>query len=115
MAQLSNIVMNSKDAPALARWWAPLLGAEIGGTSGQFTFLVGASLNFLFQQVEDPTAGRSRIHFDFEPSPGITREQEVGRFVQAGASVLENHGDDSFRWTVLSDPDGNLFCVSDPH
>jgi hypothetical protein len=33
--------------------------------------------------------------------------------VTLGAAVVAEHGDDHFRWTVLADPDGNQFCISD--
>ena len=32
-----------------------------------------------------------------------------------GATVVRNHDHEGFCWTVLRDPAGNEFCVSDPH
>lgn len=115
MARLSNIVINSSSAPELAAWWAPLLDGKIVGASENFVFVHTEVLNFLFQQVSDPTPGTRRIHFDFEADGKLGRRAEVARFVEAGASEVTTHESDGFFWTVLEDPEGNQFCVSDPH
>ncbi|MEB4615841.1 hypothetical protein OOT08_14440 [Leucobacter sp. M11] len=39
----------------------------------------------------------------------------VAEFVAAGATALESHGTPGAAWTVLADPDGNRFCIGDPH
>lgn len=115
MARLSNIVINSADAYTLAQWWAPLLGGTVAGVSEPFVFVNTDSLNFLFQNVPDPTPGTRRIHFDFQASPELGREAEVARFVDAGATIVETRVSGTFSWTVMQDPEGNEFCVSDPH
>lgn len=91
------------------------MNAKVVGSSDSFVFVNGPTLNFLFQKVPQPTDGEPRIHFDFESDPEIGRQEEVARFVKAGAREVITHTSDGFSWTVLEDPEGNPFCVSDPH
>lgn len=115
VARLSSIVINSTTPHELAQWWAPHVGGTIAGASSSFVFVDGPTVNFLFQQVPDPTPGTRRIHFDFEADPAVGRVKEVARFVESGATEAVTHTSDGFSWTVLEDPEGNQFCVSDPH
>jgi predicted enzyme related to lactoylglutathione lyase len=52
--------------------------------------------------------GRNRLHFDVAPAAGRGGPEEVDRLLGLGAARLE--GGDADR-VVLSDPDGNEFCV----
>ena len=57
---------------------------------------------------EKRTGKRGRLHLDLYTN---SRQQEVERLVQLGATPYpwrHKLGDD---FTVLEDPDGNLFCV----
>jgi hypothetical protein len=62
-------------------------------------------------KIDEPTPGKNRIHLDI--SAGPDRVAEVERAVTLGAAVVAEHGDDHLHWTVLADPDGNQFCISD--
>ena len=55
-----------------------------------------------------PKAGRNRLHFDLAPSPGSDQQAEVDRLVSLGATRTESGPDGS---VVMTDPDGNEFCV----
>jgi predicted enzyme related to lactoylglutathione lyase len=100
------------DNPAeLAAWWA----AQFGGTThdvlaGEFTavtFPEGPRLGF--QKVPDPTPGKNRVHLDLSAADV---DAEVSRLTAAGATeVGRHHFGDTFRWVVLADPEGNVFCV----
>ena len=43
------------------------------------------------------------------------REAEVERLLAEGALEVARHEDVGFSWVVLSDPEGNQFCVSQAH
>jgi predicted enzyme related to lactoylglutathione lyase len=100
------------DNPAeLAAWWA----AQFGGTThdvlaGEFTavtFPEGPRLGF--QKVPDPTPGKNRLHLDLSAADV---DAEVSRLTAAGATEVGRHQfGDTFRWVVLADPEGNVFCV----
>lgn len=62
-----------------------------------------------FQQVEDPTPGKNRLHLDLG-APDL--DAEVERLTGAGASVVAQREMGDFRWVTMADPDGNEFCVA---
>ncbi len=60
-----------------------------------------------------PKTGKNRLHFDIAPSAGGDQDAEVERLVALGASRIDiGQGDVS--WVVMTDPDGNEFCVLTP-
>lgn len=63
-------------------------------------------------EVDEVTPGKNRLHLDLT-APDL--DAEVDRLLAAGASLVARRGDESFRWVTLADPQGNEFCVSDPH
>ena len=73
-----------------------------------------------FQRVPERKRAKNRLHFDLEVGDGAdVSETEwraqvdpfVERLVQAGGSVLHLHHDVFDRYVVMSDPEGNEFCV----
>jgi len=113
--RIANVTFDSTDPLPLARWWAGALGGEIAAENDGWFVIVsvpGESHGLAFQKVDDPTVGKNRIHLDFEASD---RAATVDSLVAAGATVQGEHDMDGFVWTVLADPDGNLFCVSGAH
>ena len=58
------------------------------------------------QQVPEPKVTKNRVHVDLETGD---RPAEVQRLTKLGASVLDSYDG----WTVMLDPEGNEFCVSD--
>jgi catechol 2,3-dioxygenase-like lactoylglutathione lyase family enzyme len=113
---LGNITFDCDDPPALAGFWAEVLGREVGPESSEFfAFLPGAQPDdpkFLFLKVPEPRTAKSRIHIDLHGGDG--REAEVERLVGLGATVIGDHDEWGTRWTVLHDPEGHEFCVGEP-
>ena len=55
-------------------------------------------------------AVKNRIHLDLVPDS--TRDQEVERLLGIGATLVDDRRrPDGSGWVVLSDPEGNEFCV----
>lgn len=99
------------DPQRLAQWWADAVSGDVTVLAPDEFVLVsrrhGPALGF--QRVEHPTPGKNRLHLDFSADDV---DLEVGRLVDLGASVIGRHSvDDGFRWVVLADPEGNVFCV----
>lgn len=105
------VTVDCEEPQELADFWRQALQAEVGTDSPDFVILRGRPA-VAFQRVEQPTPGKNRLHLDLS---GGERTQEVARLVELGASVVRTHEHDGFSWTVLRDPAGNEFCVSDPH
>ncbi|WP_327374754.1 hypothetical protein OG393_12680 [Streptomyces sp. NBC_01216] len=71
---------------------------------------VGLGRRILFQRVPERKSAKNRLHLDLHPAPN-TREEEVGRLEGLGASVLRRVSEPGGSWVVMSDPEGNEFCV----
>ncbi|OBG76938.1 glyoxalase [Mycobacterium sp. E3298] len=108
---LEMITFDCSDPARLGGWWAE----QFGGTTqellaGEFTVVSlpeGPRLGF--QKVPDPTPGKNRVHLDFGPADV---DAEASRLTAAGATEVGRHEfGDNFRWVVLADPEGNVFCV----
>jgi hypothetical protein len=107
---LGMITCDSTDPVPLASWWAEQVGGQVADPYGGAYLLVsGGPVVLAFQKVDDPTAGKNRLHLDLTAADLDT---EVDRLLAAGAGLVERRGDESFRWVTLTDPDGNEFCVA---
>lgn len=106
------VTIDCRDARALATWWARQLGGQ-ARTGFEEDFVVVTTpddgVRLGFQQVERPTPGKNRLHLDLA-SPD--RDHEVDRLTAEGALEVARHELPGGSWVVLSDPEGNQFCVS---
>jgi hypothetical protein len=84
-------------------------GQSAAGEPGQAPAREVARLPLLFQKVPEPKAGKNRVHLDFR-APVMA--DEVARLVGLGATVIAERSLGDFSWTVMSDPEGNEFCVA---
>ncbi len=113
MAHLTLIVVDSRRPLRLARFWAgALTGYALRADPGEAADPDGVAVDgpgpsMLFQRGERPGA-TGRLHLDIAGGP---RPAEVARLEALGASVREAHD----HHTVMLDPEGNRFCVQDPH
>jgi Glyoxalase-like domain len=126
MARLHEIVVDCEHAPSLARFWTAVLDdyairpyddeeiarlAEQGLTpeTDPVVMLDGPGPVLCFQQVPEKKAGKNRVHVDVVAD--VDRQAEVARLVDRGGTVRTEFG----TWTLMQDPEGNEFCVTDPH
>lgn len=124
MGRLREIVLDCSHASALAKFWAEALDgyqirayddaeikrlASLGYTpdTDPTVAIDGPGPTIFVQQVPEFKIAKNRLHFEIESS---ARTAEVARLVGLGASVL----DDMENWTVMLDPEGNEFCVTNP-
>lgn len=107
-----SVTVDSTDPIPLAQWWADRLGAEITGTNdGWFVTVAGgaAPRQLAFQKVPEVTPGKNRWHLDLGADDRLA---EVAVLVEAGATVIDEQTIGDFSWSVLTDPQGNVFCVA---
>ncbi|MFF8607685.1 VOC family protein [Streptomyces sp. NPDC015346] len=71
---------------------------------------MGLGRRLLFQRVPEKKTVKNRLHIDVHAAPG-TREAEVARLEALGASVLRRVAEQGGEWVVMTDPEGNEFCV----
>jgi predicted enzyme related to lactoylglutathione lyase len=113
-AQLG-LVLDCAEPEKLAEFWAPALGYVNLGTAGAYVVLFpdgGPGPKLLLQRVDEPKAGKNRMHFDIEVAD---IQAEADRLVALGAvqvseAPYREHGS---TWLLMTDPEGNEFCVCD--
>jgi catechol 2,3-dioxygenase-like lactoylglutathione lyase family enzyme len=111
-----NITVDCRDAHALARFWAAALGWNVYFDDDPEVLVAPAfppvqGPTMLFIPVPEPRAGKNRVHVDLQPQDR-TRDEEVARLLDLGATVVEDHRTpEGLGWVWLADPEGNDFCV----
>lgn len=71
----------------------------------------GSDFGMLFINVPEGKQVKNRIHLDLWSKDG-TREQEVDRVIELGATLADDRrNDDGTGFVVLTDPEGNEFCI----
>jgi predicted enzyme related to lactoylglutathione lyase len=116
-SSLRNITVDCTDAHALARFWAQVLDWNVYFDDDP-EVLVAPSYppreqlpTMLFIPVPEPRTVKNRIHVDLQPADR-SRDDEVARLIELGASVVEDHRTaEGTGWVWLADPEGNDFCV----
>ena len=110
--KLGMVTFDTHDPMAIAAWWAQATGGQIVEDNDGWFVIVApgdAQPNLAFQKVEDPTPGKNRIHLDLN-APDLDAARDD--LLAAGATLVAERGDESFRWITLADPQGNQFCIA---
>ena len=108
---LGMVTTDTTDPRPIAQWWAERFGGEIvSDHDGWFVIVKIPGLNLGFQKVDDPTPGKNKLHFDLHVDSDL--DETVRSLVDAGATLVGDRADESFRWVTLADPQGNEFCVA---
>lgn len=107
---LHEIVFDSSNPEAHARFWQALIGGDVEVESADWVVLDGDDLGFYvaFQRVPEAKSAKNRVHLDVEVDDlaGAVDEAEQLGARKLGAQVDEDDG--SFQ--VMADPGGNEFC-----
>ncbi|AKK06627.1 Glyoxalase-like domain [Corynebacterium mustelae] len=106
------ITVDCRDPRSLAQFWSQATGAPILADYDGFFVMVDGNPKLGFQLVSEPTPGKNRVHVDFHTDNRV----ETIKWLQTLGATVESEQtlpDGSFSWTVLHDPEGNVFCVSD--
>jgi predicted enzyme related to lactoylglutathione lyase len=132
MARAFQVTIDSSDPRALGGFWAEVLGyvedapppgfatwpealtawglpAERHNDAYAVVDPDGARPRVFLQKVPEGKTAKNRMHLDFRASD---RTAEVARLVGLGATEHASHDEWGVSWTVLTDPEGNEFCVS---
>jgi len=113
MAARFGLVLDGNNPDDLARFWSDALGYTIVGSSGAYVLLTDPDRtmpNLLLQRVPEDKVAKNRMHLDIE-TPDV--DAEVARLETLGARRLESESRTELgsTWVVMSDPQGNEFCV----
>jgi predicted enzyme related to lactoylglutathione lyase len=105
------------DPLRLAAFWSQVLGMEIDeGQLGDPPHYVGLIPStpggpvITFNRVPEPKSVKNRLHFDIEVNEV---ESATARVLELGGhrAPTDDFDEYGFRWRVMSDPEGNEFCL----
>ncbi|MQA81253.1 MAG: VOC family protein [Streptosporangiales bacterium] len=106
------VTIDCVDPRGLAKFWTAALGTEVMmDMDGAFLMLAPSSDGgpaVALQQVPEPRTGKNRVHIDLRADD---REREIERLTALGATVVDEQVVPGLTWTVLTDPEDNVFCV----
>jgi Glyoxalase-like domain len=110
------VVVHCEDPRAMTRFWNEALDWTLHELTDHYARLrsatgVGPYLEFV--RTTDVDAVPTRVHLDLRPYPGDDQETEVSRLRDLGATEADI-GQGDVPWTILTDPEGNEFCVLTP-
>jgi hypothetical protein len=101
LATYKDLCIDACDAHALASFWAGLLGLDATlDDDGAARLSAGDRVIVWVNQVSEPKSVKNRLHLDI-------RAESLDAALAAGATVVDRQP----RWTVLTDPDGQEFCI----
>jgi predicted enzyme related to lactoylglutathione lyase len=112
--RIDSLLIDCAEPARIANFWSAALGWSLTGVSedesdAELVEPTNPRRRILFQKVPEGKAVKNRLHLDLRPSR--TRDEEVERLRELGATILEGFGGPAATWTVMKDPEGNEFCI----
>ncbi|WP_067602485.1 VOC family protein [Nocardiopsis listeri] len=121
--KFTELAIDCAEPEALARFWCAVLDYEVLAVEDEGAFVaIGPATAaedenrvgpvppaLTFARVPEGKSAKNRLHIDVNPTD---REQadEVRRLVDLGARRTDG-GRSEFSWVIMTDPEGNEFCV----
>ena len=108
--RIGSAVINCADLETMTSFWSEALGLEPGSADpgDDFRVLRGERVNLSLQVADTPVTARDQMHLDLYADD---QEQQVERLVALGAQVVRHHREPGDDYVVMTDPEGNEFCV----
>ena len=109
--RIANVTFDAADPGKLAEFWSAVTGRPIAQAQEFFAMLEpnDQGIQMLFIKVPEGKTAKNRMHVDFHAPD---REAEVERLVALGATRHDTNNSFGIEWTVMTDPEGNEFCVA---
>ena len=115
--RISELVLKCRDLEALARFWCEVLDfieldreegiyIEIGPREG----FGGPQPTIFLIRNDEPKIEHARLHIDVNPTDR-DQDAELERLLAAGARLVDIGQPADASWNVLTDPEGNEFCL----
>ncbi|WP_329090607.1 VOC family protein [Actinomadura citrea] len=119
--RLVQVNFKARDDSALGRFWAEVLGwgmsSEGPGVTNLepegFVWPDPTAVCVDLVTVPDPETVKDRVHLDLATTSAAHHAELVARLRGLGATPADV-GQGDVPWTVLADPEGNVFCVLEP-
>jgi predicted enzyme related to lactoylglutathione lyase len=107
MGSLLCITIDCNDDKKMAAFWGAALEGYSVDPSGVFLRSESQPMIFL-QRVPEAKTVKNRVHLELVAAD---REKQIERLMSLGATKLRDFDENGRQWTVLSDPDGQEFCL----
>ena len=108
--RLGRTVINCADMELMTSFWSRALGLapSSAAVGDDFRVLRGEHVNLSLQRADTVVSARDQMHLDL-----YTEDQaaEVRRLADLGARVVRHNLDPEDDYVVMTDPEGNEFCV----
>jgi hypothetical protein len=107
--RLGSTVINCADMELMTGFWAEALHLTVPPVADdEFRVLRGQHASLSLQRSRTPVTVRDQMHLDL-----YTDDQaaEVRRLTGLGARFVRHHDDPDDDYVVMTDPEGNEFCV----
>jgi catechol 2,3-dioxygenase-like lactoylglutathione lyase family enzyme len=115
MLFIRNVTFMTADPGRLADFWSAALGLSERKDEAMETICADVEWTYprlTFQKVAEAASDASRVHLDLTADDRLA---EVQRLSALGAREERSVTvEDGWTWTVMTDPDGNEFCITDP-
>jgi hypothetical protein len=110
---IRSLTFDCNDPAVLTEFWSRALGGAVVelDDEGRIVHLSRSGPRLLFLKVPEPKTAKNRLHLDLRSMDMAT---EVRRLVQLGAAVVREFRKPGDVFTVMTDPEGNEFCVEEP-
>ena len=111
-SKFTELIIDSADPERLAAFWMAVLNWQTTGRYDEAVEIAdpsGSGPSVTFVPVAEPKTVKNRLHIDVNPI-GCEQDEEVERLIGLGARRVDI-GQGQPSWVVLSDPEGNEFCV----
>jgi len=109
VGDLGYVIIDTRDMATGVGFWSRVLGRPAGGGDPPFTDLVSMDtpVTVSVQQVERWEHGQTGVHIDIRVRDLDVAIEQVRAL---GGELVEIRGDTQ-PWAVMTDPDGNTFCL----
>lgn len=111
------IVVDCAGIEAMSRFWAVAAGWPVTGSDEDLIALRSASGEGPFLELlrsAEPKQVKNRVHLDIAPFTDDDQAADVAALRAAGAKLADVGQSGTEGWIVMSDPDGQEFCVLTP-
>jgi hypothetical protein len=108
--RLGSTVINCADMDLMTSFWSQALNLVPSSTAAgdDFRVLRGELANLSLQLSRTPVTARDQMHLDLYTGD---RAAEVERLAGLGARFVRHNRDPEDDYVVMTDPEGNQFCV----
>jgi hypothetical protein len=122
---IASVTFDCADALKLGQFWSAALGRPLDPNASSDFATIGfggrrdkvgwapverdVAPTWMFVRVPEPKTAKNRMHLDVMASEP---EAEVDRLVELGATHVADREEYGYTWTVMTDPEGNEFCVA---